>query len=91
MAAADFMKQALRSRPPLTTHKERASAMLSKKDFLFDKRLTDRFLSRHIITRKQHEEYLARLPDTAGKSEPLVPLDEPATQSSTERDAEDKA
>lgn len=47
--------------------------MLNKQDFLYDKRLVERFISRGVLTRKEYEQHLTKLPDVAGKSEPLVP------------------
>ena len=45
--------------------------MLSRKDFLFDKRLVSRSVKRGEITRQDYEAYLASLPDAKDKSEPL--------------------
>jgi hypothetical protein len=49
--------------------------MLSRKDFLFDKRLLDRFITRGDITRQNYEAHLASLPDVKDKSEPLSLVD----------------
>lgn len=46
--------------------------MLSKDDFLHDKRLTERFIARGNLSRKAHQEFLASLPDVADKAEPMV-------------------
>lgn len=61
--------------------------MLSKNDFLYDKRLTERFIARGHLTRKAHQEFLASLPDVVDKAEPMVlepedetPAAEPAEQ-----------
>ena len=49
--------------------------MLGRKDFLYDKRLVGRFLTRGDITRQDYESYLASLPDAKDKSEPLSMVD----------------
>jgi hypothetical protein len=46
--------------------------MLTKDDFLFDKRLSERFIARGNLARKTHQEFLAALPDVADKAEPMV-------------------
>ncbi|PIE19556.1 MAG: hypothetical protein CSA65_01915 [Proteobacteria bacterium] len=46
--------------------------MLSKNDFIYDKRLTERFIARGNLTRKAHQEFLAGLPDVADKAEPMM-------------------
>ncbi|MBW2732886.1 MAG: hypothetical protein JRH20_10885 [Deltaproteobacteria bacterium] len=50
--------------------------MLEKRDFLYDSRLVERFISRGAVTRKEYDAHLAKLPDAADKSEPLVPENE---------------
>lgn len=49
--------------------------MLSRKDFLFDKRLVSRSVKRGEITRQDYERHLASLPDAQDKSEPLSVAD----------------
>lgn len=49
--------------------------MLNKQDFLYDKRLVERFITRGVVTRKEYEQHLSKLPDVATKSQPLAPED----------------
>jgi len=50
--------------------------MLNKNDFLYDKRLTERFVLDGHLTRKTHNRFLASLPDTADKAEPILSPDQ---------------
>jgi len=63
--------------------------MLSKKDFLFDKRLTERFIKRGLLTREEYRAHLQSLPDAADKSEPLLP-DQNEQSESTETASDDE-
>lgn len=53
--------------------------MLTKNDFLFDKRLTERFIARGHMTRKSLDDHLAALPDVTRKAEAAAPPEEPPT------------
>lgn len=46
--------------------------MLGKNDFLFDKRLAERFIERGQLMREDYQNYLDALPDVRSKSQPLV-------------------
>jgi hypothetical protein len=52
--------------------------MLGKDDFLFDKRLSERFIKRGALTRAEHDAYLAKLPDVTEKGEALLAADDEA-------------
>ena len=60
------------------------SKMLNKQDFLYDKRLVERFIARGVLTRKEYQQHLAKLQDVADRAEPLVPDEE--LQSAGERE-----
>lgn len=47
--------------------------MLEKKDFLFDKRLAERFIRRGQLSRQEYNAYLSSLADVADKAEPITP------------------
>ena len=43
---------------------------------IYDKRLVPHLIKRGTLSQAEFEDYLRSLPDTAAKSEPLVPRDE---------------
>ncbi len=46
---------------------------MSKQELMYDKRIVDRLIKSGVLSQAEYDEYLAKLPDVADKSEPLVP------------------
>lgn len=63
--------------------------MLGKTDFLYDKRLVERFIKRGEVTRADYQAHLQALPDVTQKSEPLVSADR-SEQRDEGNDADDE-
>jgi hypothetical protein len=61
--------------------------MLTQKDFMFDKRLVERFITRGLVTRKAYNAHLGALSDVAEKSQPLFG-EEKASQAANDSSAE---
>ena len=53
--------------------------MLGKNDFLYDKRLTQRFIKRGLLSRADYEAHINALEDASPKAAPLNP-DEPTAE-----------
>ena len=60
--------------------------MLSKKDFIFDRRLAERFIKRGALSRQDYLAYLDALPDVADKGMPLSLDEEEQQQPATEEE-----